>query len=88
MRGAQGPSGTSGSAGSAGTSGSSGQNGSMSGNLTTKGDLEAHDGSQQLNLSVGTNGQVLTANSAATYGLSWEDGMTTGKAIAMAIVFG
>lgn len=39
--------------------------------LTTKGDLFVTDGSALNRLGVGTNGQVLQANSAATYGVNW-----------------
>ena len=39
--------------------------------LTTKGDLIGYDGTDNVRLAVGTNGQVLTANSSATTGLSW-----------------
>lgn len=41
-------------------------------------------------LGVGTNGQVLTANSSTGTGLEWatNNAATTGKAIAMAFVFG
>lgn len=38
--------------------------------LTTKGDLLAYS-SQHDRLPVGTNGQVLTANSSATFGVEW-----------------
>jgi hypothetical protein len=38
---------------------------------TTKGDLIGNDGTDNVRLPVGTNGQVLTANSSATTGLSW-----------------
>ena len=39
--------------------------------LTTKGDIFGHDGSDLKRLAVGTNGQVLTADSAATLGIKW-----------------
>jgi hypothetical protein len=39
--------------------------------LTTKGDVLTHDGSTVVRLGVGTNGQVLTANSTATDGIEW-----------------
>jgi hypothetical protein len=39
--------------------------------LTTKGDLIGYDGTDNVRLAVGSNGQVLTANSSATTGLSW-----------------
>jgi hypothetical protein len=40
---------------------------------TTKGDLPVHDGSATVRFPVGTNGQVLTADSSATSGLKWAD---------------
>lgn len=39
--------------------------------LTTKGDLLASDGTNDVRLAVGTNGQVLTASSTATAGVTW-----------------
>jgi Major tropism determinant N-terminal domain/Domain of unknown function (DUF4082) len=39
--------------------------------LTTKGDLFVHSGSTHVRLGVGTNGQVLTADSAQANGLHW-----------------
>lgn len=39
--------------------------------LTTKGDLVVHDGTNNVRLPIGTNGQVLTANSAAANGVEW-----------------
>jgi hypothetical protein len=38
---------------------------------TTKGDLIAYTGTTNARLAVGTNGYILTANSAATTGISW-----------------
>ncbi|MEK2644427.1 beta strand repeat-containing protein [Bdellovibrio sp. BCCA] len=38
---------------------------------TTKGDLIAHDGTNDIRLPVGTNGQILSANSAQASGLQW-----------------
>lgn len=38
---------------------------------TTKGDLLVDDGTNVVRLAIGTNGQVLTANSGATNGLEW-----------------
>ncbi|WP_413943125.1 beta strand repeat-containing protein [Bdellovibrio sp. HCB-162] len=38
---------------------------------TTKGDLIVHDGTNDIRLPVGTNGQVLSANSAQASGLQW-----------------
>jgi len=40
--------------------------------LTTKGDLLSHDASAFARLGVGSDGQVLTADSAETTGLKWE----------------
>lgn len=39
--------------------------------LTTKGDVLTNDGTNDIRLPVGTNGQVLSANSAQTSGLEW-----------------
>ena len=39
--------------------------------LTTKGDLFTRDATVDISLPVGTNGQVLTANSATSSGLTW-----------------
>jgi len=39
--------------------------------LTTKGDILTHDGTSPVRLAVGSEGQVLTSQSTATYGLSW-----------------
>lgn len=44
---------------------------------TTKGDLIAHDGSDNVRVAVGTNGQVLVADSAATAGVAWDDPTST-----------
>lgn len=38
---------------------------------TTKGDLVAHNGTDNIRVAVGTDGQVLTANSANASGLGW-----------------
>jgi len=59
--------------------------------VTTKGDLLAATTADTVTrLGVGTNGQILVANSATTTGLEWQTPTyaSTGKAIAMAIVFG
>ena len=40
---------------------------------TTKGDIIVEDGSNAVRLSVGTDGQVLTADSASTEGVKWSD---------------
>ncbi|XGC79971.1 tail fiber domain-containing protein [Bdellovibrio bacteriovorus] len=39
--------------------------------LTTKGDIIVNDGTNDIRLAVGTNGQVLSANSAQASGLQW-----------------
>lgn len=57
----------------------------------SKGQILVGTGPEQFTqLGVGNNGQVLIANSDAPSGLSWSEnqGATTGKSIAMAIVFG
>lgn len=41
--------------------------------LTTKGDLLARTGSGTVRLSVGSDGQVLTADSSASEGVAWQD---------------
>jgi hypothetical protein len=41
---------------------------------TTKGDLIAYDGTDNVRLPVGTNGYVLTADSTATSGVAWAAG--------------
>jgi hypothetical protein len=57
-----------------------------------KGDILAATADNQWDvLSVGSNGEVLKANSSTPTGLEWSadaQGVSTGKAIAMAIVFG
>jgi hypothetical protein len=45
--------------------------------LTTKGDIFTNDGSGNARLAVGTNGQYLKANSAASTGLQWGDPVTS-----------
>lgn len=40
--------------------------------LTTKGDVLTHDGSDSVRYGVGTDGQVLTADSAASNGIAWK----------------
>lgn len=39
--------------------------------LTTKGDIVVHDGTNSIRVAVGTNGHVLTADSAQTAGVKW-----------------
>ena len=64
--------------------------------LTTKGDLVVTTGSATARLPVGTNGQVLLANSSATYGVSWQaapsggggGGVSEALAIAYAVGLG
>lgn len=48
---------------------------------TTKGDLLVEDGSNVVRLAAGTDGQVLTANSATTEGVEWTTIATTGVTI-------
>jgi len=64
---------------------------SATGNISVSGTVDGVDIAQNLPSSLGTAGQVLTVNSGATAG-EWADagegGITTGKAIAMAMVFG
>lgn len=60
--------------------------------INAKGDILIGTGPTALGvLPIGTNGQVLKVNTSATNKLEWATdatGITTGKAIAMAIVFG
>ena len=54
-----------------------------------KGDLIVGTADNALdNLAVGSNGSVLTADSSTATGLKWATPVSTGKAIAMSIVFG
>ncbi|WP_413943350.1 tail fiber domain-containing protein [Bdellovibrio sp. HCB-162] len=48
--------------------------------VTTKGDLITHDGTNAIRLPVGTNGQVLSANSAQASGLQWITPTASGTA--------
>jgi len=53
--------------------------------LTTKGDLLVYNTvDSETRLPVGTNGQILTADSTATNGVSWQDS----SAVAMALALG
>jgi hypothetical protein len=45
--------------------------------LTTKGDLLAHTGANNVRVAVGTDGQVLVANSGAAAGVAWDDPTST-----------
>jgi hypothetical protein len=51
---------------------------------TTKGDLIAYDGTDNVRLGVGTNGYVLTADSAQSSGLSWTAVSGTGTVTSVA----
>lgn len=42
--------------------------------LTTKGDLVVHNGTTEVRLPSGTNGQVLTVNSSSSSGVEWANG--------------
>jgi hypothetical protein len=61
---------TSGADGSQGATGLTGPEGGST-TLTTKGDILARNSSEIIRLPVGTNGQVLSANSATSIGLQW-----------------
>jgi hypothetical protein len=45
--------------------------------LTTKGDIYTHDATNGSRLAVGTDGQVLTADSASTNGIKWAAGASS-----------
>lgn len=45
--------------------------------ITTKGDLIAHDGTNSVRVAVGSNTQVLTADSSAASGVSWQTPATS-----------
>jgi hypothetical protein len=61
------------SSGADGSQGSTGNTGPEGGSttLTTKGDILARNSSEIIRLPVGTNGQVLSANSSTSIGLQW-----------------
>jgi hypothetical protein len=67
-----GPTGPTGATGSTGPTGATGAEGGTT-TLTTKGDLLTRNASAIARLGVGTNGQVLTADSAQTLGVKWGD---------------
>jgi hypothetical protein len=71
--GATGPTGTTGSTGPTGATGPTGPEGGST-TLTTKGDLLTRDSSALARLGVGTDGHVLTADSAQTLGIKWAAG--------------
>jgi hypothetical protein len=48
--------------------------------VTTKGDLQTHNGTDPARLPVGTNGQVLSSDSTETTGLKWVDAAAGGGA--------
>ena len=58
--------------------------------LTTKGDLLVNNGSVDTRLPVGTNDYILTADSTQATGMKWaqNNAATTGKATAIAMIFG
>jgi hypothetical protein len=70
-----GPQGETGPAGPTGATGATGPAGPEGGSttLTTKGDLLTRDSSALARLGVGTDGYVLTADSAATHGIKWAE---------------
>lgn len=59
--------------------------------IDAKGDLLAGTANNTIaRVAVGTNGHILVADSAETAGVKWAaapEGFTTGKAIAMALIF-
>lgn len=54
--------------------------------ITTKGDLITNNGTSDVRLPVGANDYVLTADSTQASGIKWAS--STGKTIAMSVVFG
>jgi hypothetical protein len=73
LTGATGPQGDPGAIGPQGVKGDTGPQGPEGGTttLTTKGDILTRDASALARLPVGTNGQILSADSAETTGLKW-----------------
>jgi hypothetical protein len=69
-QGPDGPVGPQGPAGPQGPQGIQGPQGAIA--LTTKGDLLSFNGSAQARLPVGSNGQVLAADSSAPLGVAWQ----------------
>jgi hypothetical protein len=55
---------------------------------TTQGDVIYYNGTDNVRLGIGTAGQALVVNSGATAPEWGSAGITTGKAIAMAMIFG
>ena len=75
--GVAGPQGPTGATGATGATGPQGPAGTGVETLTTKGDTFGHNGAAAVRVPVGTNGQVLTADSTATPGLKWATISTT-----------
>lgn len=55
---------------------------------TTKGDIEAHNGTNNVRLPVGSNGQVLSADSAEATGLKWASPLTNPMTTSGDIIYG
>lgn len=53
--------------------------------LTTKGDLLSHDGTNNVRVGVGTDGQLLMADSGAAAGVSWQTVSGTGSVTSVAL---
>ena len=52
---------------------------------TTKGDLIVSDGTDNVRLPVGTNGQALVADSTAAYGVKWESSSGSGTVTSVGV---